>query len=358
VLDSAQLIDAARRQDWKLLDDMLGYIKRKDRDEVTATSLIRLLRVCESEQKWPALIEVLKDDPSPLVRSAAADGLDGYLTGRSLEALLKATRDKYRLVRVRAAASLAAIEPYRLTESHRKDLERATTELTEGLKARGDDYTCHYNLGNFYMARRQYGEAISSFMNSHRLRPDSVLPLNNIAFAYNAIGQNDKAVESLRKVLALEGENAAVNLNLGMLLGEMGRVSEAEKAFRAAYKSDPNSAVAAYNLGVILASARPEESLGWCRKAYELRPNEGKYGYTYAFYLQQSGKTKRAIDVLDNMVERRVAYADAYALLGAIYLRSGQSDKANDVYKAARDNKKLSEAERRGFTEMLRGVEK
>ena len=258
---------------------------------------------------------------------------------------------------MRAAASLAGVPAERVNKNYRKDLERATAELTEGFKARGDDYVSHYNLGNFYMERRQYQEAISSFMNSHRLRPDSVLPLNNVAFAYNAIGQNEKAVESLRKVLSLEGENAAVNLNLGMLLGEMGRVSEAENAFRAAYKSDPNSAVAAYNLGVILAPVRPKESLDWCSKAYELRPEEGKYGYTYAFYLQQSGDTKRAIDVLDNMIKRQIPYADAYAFLGAIYLRSGERDKANDVYRAARDNKKLSELERRDFGEMLQGLE-
>jgi tetratricopeptide (TPR) repeat protein len=353
VLDAAHLIDAARRQDWKRLDETLDYVGRKDREEVVAASLIRLLRSCESEKKWPVLIGALEKDPSPLVRSAAADGLDGYLTGRSLEALLEATRDKYRLVRVRAAASLAGAPAERVNKNYRKDLERATVELIEGFKARGDDYVSLYNLGNFYMERREYQQAISSFSTSHRLRPDSVLPLNNIAFAYNAIGQNDKAVESLSKVLALEPESAAVNLNLGMLLGEMGRVSEAEKAFRAAYKSDPNSAVAAYNLGVILASDRPEESLDWCRKAYELRPEDGRYGYTYAFYLHQSGNTKTAVDVLENMVSRRLPYGDAYALLGVIYLRSGANDKAAEVYKAAQKNTKLSEAERKSFGEML-----
>jgi len=72
--------------------------------------------------------------------------------------------------------------------------------------------------------------------------PDSVLPLNNVAFAYNAMGQNEKGVSSLKKALKLEPDNAATNLNLGMLLGKIGRVTEAEKAFRTAFKSDPNSA--------------------------------------------------------------------------------------------------------------------
>jgi tetratricopeptide (TPR) repeat protein len=357
-LDIAHLVDAARHQDWKHLDDMLAYIERENRDEVTAASLIRLLRACNSDKKWPVFIKTLQADPSPLVRAASAQALDAYLTGASLKTLLEATQDKYRLVRIRAAASLAGIRPDRLKDdTHREALIKATDEYKAAMNAQPDDYTSHYNIGNFYMDRGEYQQAISAFTTSHRLRPDSVLPLNNIAFAYNAIGQNDKAEASFRKALKREPDNVIANLNLGMILGEQGRISEAEKAFRFAYKNDPNSAVAAYNLGIILASNQPKESLSWCLKAYKLRPEEGKYGYTYSFYLYQSGDTDKAIKVLQDMVNRQVPYADAYGLLGAIYLRSGNSDKALDVYKAARDNENLSELERNGFGEMLRRIQ-
>jgi Tfp pilus assembly protein PilF len=179
----------------------------------------------------------------------------------------------------------------------------------------------------------------------------------NIAFVYNATGRNDKAEAAFRQALALDPNNAVVHLNLGMLLGELKRPKEAEQAFRAALKTDPNSAAAAYNLGVLIAEDRAEESLQWCRKAFRLRPNEGKYGYTYAFFLYQRGQPSSAIAVLEGMVSRKVPYADAYALLASIYLRQGNPQKAADIYRAANANEALAPQDRRAFDTMVRRVE-
>ncbi|MHC4665518.1 MAG: tetratricopeptide repeat protein [Planctomycetota bacterium] len=353
-LKVAGLVDTARRQDWSHLSDMLAYVERKDRDEVFATSLIRLVRSCDSDRKWPVVIKALNGDSSPLVRAAAAEVLDGYLTAESLKALLKAAGDEYRLVRVRAAASLAAVRPQMVAERYRKDLLKATAEFEAAMSARPDDNVSHYNLGNFYADRREYKRAVDSFRTAIRLRPDFMPPYVNIAFAYNALGQNDKAEQSFRKALVLEPNSVVTYLNLGMLLGEHGRVSEAEKTLRKALQVDPNSAVAAYNLGVILAADRPKESVEWCRKAYELRPEEPKYGYTYAFYLNQTGSQGQAIKVLSGMVGRQVAHADVYAFLAAIHTRRGDFDKAREVYEAAAKSKELSQSERDAFNDMAR----
>jgi hypothetical protein len=58
-------------------------------------------------------------DPSPLIRGAATDALQRMPTKEAVRALVAATGDEYRLVRVRAAASLAAypnLSPMMLTE--------------------------------------------------------------------------------------------------------------------------------------------------------------------------------------------------------------------------------------------------
>jgi tetratricopeptide (TPR) repeat protein len=139
-----------------------------------------------------------------------------------------------------------------------------------------------------------------------------------------------------------------------MLLGEQSRLREAEDVFHKALKIDPNSAIAAYNLGVILASGQPKEAIKWCGKAYELQPDEPKYGYTYAFYLYQNGQINRAIEVLQAMIKRQVPYSDAYALLGAIYQRREEFDKAIKVYQAAMKNEQLPQRERKSFEMMMK----
>ena len=88
VLHRAGLINAARRADWTRIDEMLAYLSGKDRDDVFAVSLIRLLRSCDKEKKWPVMAAMLAD-PSPLVRAGAAESLGGRLTPQTVEGLLR-----------------------------------------------------------------------------------------------------------------------------------------------------------------------------------------------------------------------------------------------------------------------------
>ena len=349
VLEQASLVDEARRGTWDRLEAILAYISSQSRDEVIAASLLRLLSGCESQTKWPVVIQVLREDASALVRAAAAQTLDGYVTSESVRTLAKATSDEYRLVRVRAATTLSDIDIELLPSEYQASVKHATTELLEALGAHPDDYASHYNLGNFHMRRRDEGKALASYQTAIKLRPDFVPPYVNIAFVHNSMGHNDKAEQAFRKAIALDPNNAAVHLNLGMLLGEMKRPKDAEKAFRATLRADPNLAAAAYNLGVLLAPSQPSESLQWCRKAYLLRPNEGRYGYTYAFYLFQKGAVEQAMTVLTDMISRNIPSGDAYVLLATIHLQRGESDKAFDVYSSAYQNTQLSVQERESF---------
>ena len=349
VLRRAALIDAARKRDWSRLPETLEYLASKDPDEVHATSLIRLLRSCENENKWPTVLKALRD-ASPLVRAAAAETLSDHLTSDVVDALLKATRDDYRLVRVRAAASLAPVPAKMLEEQPRKNLERATAEFLASVKSRPDDAASHHNLGNFYTNRRQYERAVASFETSARLDPRSIAPLVNASLAYNALGRNDEAEASLRKALKIQPNNAAVNLNLGLLLAELGRMREAEEALRLSLKTDPDQAVAAYNLGVILTQHdRVGEGIQWCRKACELRPDEPNYAYTVAFYLRQSGDTEGAVEVLKQMLDKSMPHTGAYAILGEIYEQQGENAKAIEVYRRGAANEGLPEQERQQF---------
>jgi len=357
VLRSAGLVDDARKREWKKLPEMLAYIEGKDRDEVVAASLVRLLRACPDDRKWPAFVKALSD-PSPLVRGAAAAALTGYVTPQSIHPLLAATRDSYRLVRIRAAEALAGVQPARLGGVDRQSLEKAREEAETSFRARPDDYASHYNLGNLYLAGGTPRKAIEEYEISSRLRPDSVPPLVNASLAYNALGENDKAEQSLRRAVKIAPENAAARLNLGMLLGEKGKTKEAEKEFRAAAKADPKSPQAAYNLCVITSKDRMDEALRWCRKAADLRPEEPRYGYTYAFFLDRKGDTAKAIPVLRKIVDRNQPFSPAYVMLGTIYEKQGKADEAKKIYRRAADNAELPEPDRAQFRNRLRTMGK
>ena len=339
-LEPAMLVDAGRRRDWKRIDEMLAYLGAEGSDPVFATSLIRLLRACPDDRKWEVLLSSI-DNPSPLVRASAAEALGDQLTPESVRALLGATRDGFRLVRIRAAAALAGVPGHRVDESSRKPLERATEEFVASMRARPDDAFSHFNLGNFYLNRGEPRRALNSFEMAVDLRPDLVQPRVNLANLYAALGRKRDAENALRRALDLESENAAAHFNLGLLLGEQGRLREAADSHQAALQADPELAAAAYNLCVILSGENPQEGLPWCRRSAELRSDQPKYAYTVAYFLLEAGNHEQAITVLEDLIRRHPGYADAWLMLGSIYERDRRVDEARNLYRRAMENTAL-----------------
>ena len=105
VLRRARLIAAARKNDWSKLPEILAYIKSPSASEVYKASFIRLLGSCQEEKIWP-VIRAAAGDSSPLVRIAAVDTLSLRPDVENRNVLLKAVRDEFRVVRMRAAAAL------------------------------------------------------------------------------------------------------------------------------------------------------------------------------------------------------------------------------------------------------------
>ena len=261
-------------------------------------------------------------------------------------------------MRVRAAAALAGVPPDRLGGVDRQSLVDARKEAETSFRARPDDHASHYNLGNFHLAEGDPKKAIDEYGISSRLRPDSVPPLVNASMAYYALGEKENAEKSLRRAVKIAPENVVARLNLGMLLGEMGKEKEAEKEFRAAAKADPKSAQAAYNLCVVTSKDRMDEALKWCRKATSLRPEEPRYGTTYAFLLERNGDTAKAIPVLRKIVDRNQPYPPAYVMLGTIYEKQGKAGEAKKVYRKAADNAQLPEPDRAQFRKKIQAIGK
>ena len=317
VLQRAELIDAARKRDWSKLQEMLDYIVSKDHDEVFAASLIRLLRGNQQQRIQQVLLRAI-GDPSPLIRASAAESIAVEPTTETLQALVEATSDGYRLVRIRAAAALAGYPNIRLQEEYAKSLEKANKEYRDSIMVRPDQWTSHYNMGNYYLNRGELKQAVASYDKALKLEPRAVMAMVNSSLAYAGMGENDKADKSLQKALKIAPDNAAANFNLGLLKAEQKDFKSAEHYLREALKHDPQMAQAAYNLCVMLAKDRIDEAIGFCRKASEIRPDDPKYAYTLAFYLNQKGDTEEAIRTLNMLVQKYPEYRDAQMLLREI----------------------------------------
>jgi tetratricopeptide (TPR) repeat protein len=334
VLKRAALIEAARKRDWSKLPGMLDYITGKDRDEVFATSLIRMVPGSGDPRVVPVLYQAIKD-PSPLVRAAAAGALQHVPTSESFKLLLEATGDDYRLVRVRAVASLIAYRTFPVVEADKARVEAALKEYLMSILSRPDQWSSHYNMGNALLSLGDPKQAIASYETALKIEPRAVPALVNESMAYAQLKETKKGEESLEKALKIAPRSAAANFNMGLLKAEQNDLKGAEKHLKAALKADPQMAQAAYNLCVITSKDRIQDAVRYCQKAADLRPQEPRYAYTLAFYQLQKGDEKGAVKTLQALIERQPAYGDAYLLLGGTYEKQGKKEEAEKVYKKA-----------------------
>jgi tetratricopeptide (TPR) repeat protein len=314
VLKRAALIEAARKRDWSKLAEMLAYINDPKRDEVFATSLLRLIPPSQDQRVLATLLSAATDS-SPLVRSAAIQALGLIPTTESLQALIVATGDEYRLVRVRAAAGIAAFPRMTSPVAYQAQLAKANQEYLTSITARPDQWTSHYNMGNYQLGRGEPKKAVASYQVALKLEPQAIMPMVNSSIAYARMGETDKAEKSLQQALKIAPDNAAANFNMGLLKAEKNEPKQTEKYLKKAIKADPQMAQAAFNLCIITAKDRISEAVTWCRKAAELRPQDPDYAYTLAFYLNQKGDKAEAVKTLNGILEKYPQYKDAEMLL-------------------------------------------
>ena len=317
LLHRASLIHAARKRDWSRREEMLQYIASSGRDEVFAASLIRLIPPSADPLTAQTLLKAA-DDPSPLVRAAAVESLALVPSPQGLQAIVAATADTTRLVRIRAAAALSAYPDLRLGGEIAESIRKADEEHLASLSAWPDQWTSHYNLGNYHLGRGELAEAVASYDRAFAIEPRSAMVLVNRSIACARMGSPSKAETSLHEALKIAPESAEAHFNLGLLKAEQNDPKEAENHLKAALKHAPQMAQAAYNLCILLSGDRMEEAVGFCREASRLRPEDPRYAYTLAFYLSRKGETAEAVAMLRAIVERHPENRDAEILLREI----------------------------------------
>jgi tetratricopeptide (TPR) repeat protein len=116
---------------------------------------------------------------------------------------------------------------------------------------------------------------------------------------------------------------------------------------------DPRSAAAAYNLAVLVADS-PKEAAALAGRAAAIAPQDPRYAFTQAFYLEKAGDAGGAERVLRALVTRHPGHRDGWAFLGALLEGQGRSAEAADVYRRAAESAALPATDRAAFAARAR----
>ena len=334
LLKLGRIISSCRNNEWENLPEILNYLDDPACDQAAKVSILRLLGSCPASEKWPAIRKQL-DSKSEWVRSAAAGTLHYDSSPEATKLLLKAAQDKFRTVRIRAAASLLARDLSTYSEEERNAYDKAHSEYWNSLVIWPDRWSTYYNQGLYHDRKGDSEKAIAAYERSSWLRDDVIQPLINASMVHARAGNSTNAYELLQKALLIEPESPAVNFNMALLEAEFGKMEDCEKHLRAALKAEPQMAQAAYNLGILLCQRKDDEGFQWLKSAAELVPENWNNLSSYIFFLNQAKRMNEIESALKTAIASGRATPEAYFTLAETYQREGLLAEAAEIYKKA-----------------------
>ncbi len=182
---------------------------------------------------------------------------------------------------------------------------RAIELIGRAVAIKPNSHIYHANLAEAYRALNDFERAAGCCRAALAIWADYPEALCNLGAALQGLGQSAEAVDQLERALKLRPNFVVALSNLGIALRDLGRKDEALEQFRRAVELDPSFAPAQTNLGQTLQDAgQAEEALPHCQEAVRLDPNS-------AVLHHNLGNTLRG---LERLVDAKVSYLEALRL--------------------------------------------
>jgi tetratricopeptide (TPR) repeat protein len=351
------LIRKARAGDWSEVSRILNGLSDNSFDKVFTTSFIRLLENYEGRDKWDVILELTKDE-SPLVRGAAAHSLYMSSSVEIFRRLTEMLDDDYRLVRLNAAFAISSYPGSYIDESNNHKIAAALQEYEKSLITNPDDWSAHYNLGNYYSNLNDFEKALDAYRTSMKVYSEAIMPMVNAGFINSLRGNYTVAEELFTRALSFDPSNEAALLNLALLCGETGKKELAKEYLNRLLVVSSKNAVAAYNLAILESESNLKRAVELSRDAMEWESGNPKYAYTHAFFLNSTEKKDQAVLILRSVINEFPSYIESYILLSDILMNTGEYDEAREILKEALEINTLSNEQQRALTENLQQLEK
>ncbi|MEE8633461.1 MAG: cytochrome c3 family protein [Methyloceanibacter sp.] len=210
-------------------------------------------------------------DPDPMVRIAALNHLETSPPAQLWSIVSPLLDDPVRGVRIKAAFLLGGVPTQDLSAADRSRLARAEKDFMATQDLNADRPEARALLGR-YLSRT---------------------------------GKMSEAEAEYRAALRLSPEFAPAAVNLADLYRELSRDADGEAVLRQALKSSPQDGGLHHALGLTLVRLkRQDEAIESLARAVELERDRARYAYVYAIALNSTGQRAKALQVLEDNVER------------------------------------------------------
>ncbi|HWZ58521.1 MAG TPA: tetratricopeptide repeat protein [Gemmatimonadaceae bacterium] len=208
------------------------------------------------------------------------------------------------------------------------------------------DERAHFILGNTYVARQQYDQAIGEYKRAIEINPNYSPAYNSLGYAYRPIGDNANAEVAFKKYIALVPADPNPYDSYAELLMKTGRFDESIAQYRKALSIDPH--FGSSHVGIAtddMFKGHTNEAIGEAQQLYDAARDDGDRRnamFTQVMIYVDAGLTAKALKRMADYNAIATKSADTAAMAadnvatGDILLDAGRPDEARAHYEMAR----------------------
>jgi tetratricopeptide (TPR) repeat protein len=274
-----------------------------------------------------------------------------------LDLLLKQARNFYfDHVLIESLVSLLSetgtIEPDKLDDLWRERCEREAAEQEQDHRLeqlRAEIMSCyrgcgqaavvafgrHVDVGLELIGKGEDKRGIRELERAAALAPDNAPLLSFIGEHFFRSGKTTLARDYLARAFESAPDDFRICLLLGLACGDEGEAERAKQLLGNAARCGGASFAAHYGLGRLLAAEqRWAAALAEFKRALAARPSpEAHYVVGCVYY--QLGRDRMAARHLRKAIEMDAEYAAAFYMLGLVFLRTGETERAREAFNSA-----------------------
>jgi serine/threonine protein kinase/Tfp pilus assembly protein PilF len=231
-----------------------------------------------------------------------------------------------------------------------RDSEKGRQLLLEVTQKFPKEKRGHYWLGLYYLMRDEFEKTIEENKKALELDPDYGDALNQIAYAYIALGNFEKAIENLQRYTTVSPGDPNPLDSMAELYFRMGRIDEALEKYKEVLEVKSDFYLAMWNIGYVYAFAQNHsEAMRWFDRFIEETPTPGTKAEAYAwrgFYLYWLGQRDRALGDLEVATELAESVGNEewigriHRILGWIYYDEGNYNLSREHFEEWLDVRK------------------
>lgn len=197
----------------------------------------------------------------------------------------------------------------------------------------------YFDLASAYEALQQFDKAMAMLTQARALSPTEPLVDIRLARSQQDAGNGDEAVRTLQAAVAKFPNQSAVMLSLGSALERERKYAEAEAVFRQMISADPKQAAALNSLGYMFAERgqRLDEAVALVERALAIEPGNGAYLDSLGWAYYKQNRFEEAERPLREAAQQLPTISVIQSHLGDVLNKRGLYQEAIDAWQKALD---------------------